>query len=106
VSFPPPGESVRVLRRVAAHITGMNAPNSPSRVPAGTGGRGGQFATQTHPEPDLDLLDDDDDEEPEPCAGVVARSTLDDPAEFCEEDAEPGSEYCRRHQGADERYEG
>jgi len=85
----------------------MNAPNNPSRVPAGIGGRGGQFATQAHSEPDLDLLDDEEDEdEPEPCAGVVARATLDDPAEFCEEDAEPGSEYCRRHQDADERYEG
>jgi len=106
---------VRGAGRAAAHITGMSAPTSrvrtgnPSRVPAGTGGRGGQFATQAHPEPDLDLLDDEDVvdvEEPEPCAGVVARATLDDPAEFCEEDAEPGSEYCRRHQGADERYEG
>jgi len=78
-----------------------------SRISAGNGVRGGQFAAQAHPEPDLDLLDEEEDvEDPQPCAGVVARATLDDPAEFCEEDAEPGSEYCRRHQGADERYDG
>lgn len=97
---------MRGVRRPAAHITGMSAPTS--RVQPGTP-LGGQFATQAHPEPDLDLLDDDEEEvaeEPEPCAGVVARATLEAPAELCEEGAEPGSEHCRRHQSADERYEG
>lgn len=44
----------------------------------------------------LEALDVTPDPE-EPCAAEVRRRTYYDPPEFCENDAEPGSEFCRSH---------
>ena len=37
-------------------------------------------------------------EETASCAHETYRATLETPAEYCEEDAVPGSEYCKEHQ--------
>jgi hypothetical protein len=37
------------------------------------------------------------------CAAVVIRETRVDPAEYCEEEAEEGSDYCAKHDPDNER---
>lgn len=53
--------------------------------------------------------DIEDEDEPAPevryCSAVVIRETRVDPAEYCEEEAEPDSEFCARHGEQDDEYE-
>ena len=39
---------------------------------------------------------------PEPCQALLRYATQTDPPEYCDEDAEPGSDYCANHGGYDE----
>jgi hypothetical protein len=42
--------------------------------------------------------------EPDTCAALIYAATLIDPADYCPEDAEPGSEYCALHAHLDESW--
>jgi hypothetical protein len=39
------------------------------------------------------------------CAAIVIRETRQDPAEYCENEAEEGLEYCANHAEQDDEYE-